>query len=178
MSLPINCWSLGAPAIFLDRDGVINKHRSDYVKNLNEFELLPDAPWYLRQLQNVGFKLIIVTNQSAVNRGLISLNRLKAIHDFLVDELSKQGCYIVDIFYCPHRPDENCECRKPKVKMFLEAARKHNIDLPKSWVIGDNQTDVEPGEKIGCKTIKIETNGSLMPVYYKIKDYTARLAEN
>jgi D-glycero-D-manno-heptose 1,7-bisphosphate phosphatase len=163
---------LRSPAIFLDRDGVINRHRSDYVKSVKEFELLPEVPHYLKQLQDIGFKLIIVTNQSAVNRGLISQHQLKLIHDFLLKELSKSECHVTDIFSCPHRPDENCECRKPKTKMFLDAAQKHSIDLSRSWVIGDNETDVEPGRKIGSKTIKINTNGSLEQVYFKIKKYS------
>jgi D-glycero-D-manno-heptose 1,7-bisphosphate phosphatase len=164
-------------AIFLDRDGVINKHRSDYVKSIGEFELLPRVAHYLRQLQKLGFKLVIVTNQSAVNRGLISLDQLKVIHNFLVKELSRHECYIADIFYCPHTPDENCECRKPNIKMFLDAARKHSIDLTRSWVIGDNDTDIEPGRKIGCNTIKIQTNASLRHAYYKIRDETMKKRE-
>lgn len=164
---------MGLPAIFLDRDGVINEHRPDYVKSIEEFQLLPDVPHYLRQLQDIGFKLIIITNQSAVNRGLISPRQLYVIHNFLVQELSRYKCHIADIFYCPHRPDENCECRKPKIKMFLEAAKEHSIDLSNSWVIGDNETDVEPGKKIGCNTIKIKTNNSLRQAYYKIKDHTS-----
>ena len=167
-----------ASAIFLDRDGVINKHRSDYVKSIEEFELLPRVAHYLRELQKLGFKLVIVTNQSAVSRGLMSLDQLKIIHDFLIEELYKYGCYIDDIFFCPHRPDENCECRKPGIKMFLDAARIHKIDLSKSWIIGDSQTDIEAGIKIGCNTIKIKTNASLRQAYYKITDETRRRTEN
>lgn len=161
--------------MFFDRDGVINRYRSDYVKSVEEFELLPEVPHYLKQLQDIGFKLIIVTNQSAVNRGIISSHQLKLIHDFLLKELSKRECYVTDIFSCPHRPDENCECRKPRAKMFLDAAQKHCIDLSKSWVIGDNETDIEPGRKIGCKTMKIKTNGSLAQVCYKIKEHSCNL---
>jgi D-glycero-D-manno-heptose 1,7-bisphosphate phosphatase len=160
------------PAIFLDRDGVINKHRSDYVKSIEEFELLPDVTLYLRLFQSNGFKLIVVTNQSAVNRGIISLHQLQVINDFMLEELSKHECYIADIFYCPHRPDEDCECRKPNIKMFLDAAKKHSIDLLRSWVIGDNDTDITPGKKIGCKTIKIQTNSSLRQAYDKVREET------
>jgi D-glycero-D-manno-heptose 1,7-bisphosphate phosphatase len=148
-------------AIFLDRDGVINKHRTDYVKNIQEFELLPDVQDYLKELLSLGFKLIIVTNQSAVNRGLLTTEELLIIHQYLVDKLARHDCQIVDIFFCPHMPNENCECRKPKVKMFLDAAKKHNIDLGNSWVVGDSQTDIQAANKIGCRSIKVATNTSL-----------------
>jgi histidinol-phosphate phosphatase family protein len=166
--------ALLASAIFLDRDGVINKHRSDYVKSIEEFELLPNVAHYLKQLQKLGFKLVIITNQSAVNRGLMSLHQLKIIHDFLVQELYKHGCYIDDIFFCPHRPDEKCECRKPGIKLFLDAARIHKIDLSESWIIGDSQTDIEAGTKIGCNTMRIETNASLKQAYCKIRSETKK----
>ena len=149
------------PAVFLDRDGIINKHRNDYVKNLNEFEILNDVPYYLKKLRDLGFKLIIITNQSAINRGLTTLEQVKQMHEFLEEELKRDDCYIDGIYLCPHRPDENCDCRKPKTKLFLEAAKKHNIDLIGSWVIGDSETDIEAGTRIGCRTIKIDTNGSL-----------------
>ena len=148
-------------AVFLDRDGVINKYRSDYVKNLQEFEILPDIHCYLKELVDLGFKLIVITNQSAINRGLLTIDELLGIHQYLIDELSRLNCQIQDIFFCPHRPDENCECRKPKAKMFLDAAKKHNIDLVNSWVIGDSQTDIQAANKIGCRGIKIATNTSL-----------------
>lgn len=154
----------------MDRDGVINRHRTDYVKNLQEFELLPNIHDYLKELLNLGFKLIIITNQSAVNRGLLTTEELLNIHQYLVDKLSRHGCDIVDIFFCPHRPDENCECRKPKAKMFLDAANKHNIDLANSWVIGDSQTDIQAANKIGCKSIKVATNASLKKAVEMIRD--------
>lgn len=167
-----------ASAIFLDRDGVINRHRTDYVKSIQEFEILPAVPYYLVKLRNLGFKLIIITNQSAVNRGLISLGQLRSIHDYLMRELLRFGCSIDDIFYCVHRPDENCECRKPAIKMFMDAVRIHNIDLSSSWVIGDNDTDIDPGRKIGCTTIKIKTNTSLKQAYYKVRDETRKKRVN
>jgi histidinol-phosphate phosphatase family protein len=159
-------------AIFLDRDGVINKHRFDYVKSVQELTILPRVSYYLGRLQALGFKLIIITNQSAVNRGLLSHEQLKAIHDYLVRALAMHGCSIHDIFYCPHTPGQNCECRKPKPRMFLEAARRHNIDLRESWIIGDSDSDIEPGKMIGCKTLRIETNTSLKTAFNIIRTST------
>jgi histidinol-phosphate phosphatase family protein len=146
------------------------------VKTIRELEIIPTTPSHLAELQKLGFKLIVITNQSAVNRGLLSSGQLKLIHDFLIRELATFGCFIDGIFYCVHRPDENCYCRKPKIKMFLDAARRHNIDLSQSWVIGDSDTDVEPGKKIGCKTIKVETNESLEKAVYIIK--SSRIVKN
>ncbi len=165
-------------AIFLDRDGVINRHRSDYVKNIQEFEILPCVPSYLTQMRMLGFKLIIITNQSAVNRGLLSNEQLNLIHDFLVRELARNGCVIDGIFYCPHRPDEDCVCRKPKIKLFLDASKYYNIDLSNSWVIGDNETDVEAGNRIGCNTIKIKTNASLIEALDVIQNHIRRKNDN
>lgn len=155
----------------MDRDGVINKHRPDYVKNIRELEILPGVSSHLSELRKLGFKLIIITNQSAVNRGLLSLEQLRLIHDFLIQELATYGCSIDGIFYCIHRPNENCSCRKPKTMMFLDAARQHKISLRQSWVIGDSETDVEAGKKIGCNTIKIDTNKSLEKAVYIIRHW-------
>lgn len=148
---------------------MINKHRFDYVKSLQEFIILPDVSYYLRGFQALGFKIIIITNQSAINRGLLSLEELGKIHKYLIWQLGVNGCSIDDILYCPHTPDQNCDCRKPKPKMFIEAARRHNIDLSRSWVIGDSYTDIEPGNIIGCHTFKIRSNSSLKDASHAIR---------
>ena len=148
--------------VFLDRDGIINKLRIDYVKNLAEFELLPNVGKQLAKLTKAGFKLVIITNQSAINRGLLSIEELNKIHDFLKTNLENDGCVIDSIHFCPHRPDENCDCRKPKTALLEQAMTEfQNIDLKHCWMIGDNASDILAAEKMGINYLKVESNGSL-----------------
>lgn len=155
--------------IFLDRDGVINKEREKcYVTTVKEFELLPDVGESLKILQRLGYLLIVITNQSAVNRGLITPGKLDQIHNFMKSQLSFFDVTITDIYYCPHRPDENCECRKPKTKMILQAIEDYDIDVPNSWLIGDKDSDTEVGKILNLNIIKIPTNSSLFPVISEI----------
>lgn len=150
--------------IFLDRDGIINQHRPDYVKRLSEFAILPDVASNLCRLQSAGFTLIIVTNQSAISRGILKVEELEKIHDFMVTELAKQRCRIDGIYYCPHIPEENCKCRKPKTGLMEEAISDFGpIDSPRSWIIGDCDSDIQAGINLGLQTVKITTNGSLNP---------------
>ena len=152
--------------VFLDRDGVINKEKDDdYIKKVEEFELLPQVGEFLEKIQRLGYQLVIITNQSAVNRGLLTHSELNKIHETMKNQLSLFDVNISGIYYCPHRPDENCECRKPKTKMFSLAIQEHEIDIDKSWFIGDKKTDLEAGMCIGLKTLQIEKNGSLKSAY-------------
>ena len=114
-------WSknVGSPltaskAVFLDRDGVLTRERSDYVKNPDELELLPGIAEPLREIQKLGFKIVVVTNQSVIGRGLATNEMMSKIHEKLRTELEDMGCKIDAIYYCPHRPDEGCTCRKPE----------------------------------------------------------------
>ncbi len=149
-------------AVFLDRDGVINRHRSDYVKNLSEFRMLPNVGKHLSKLSMANFKLIIVTNQSAVNRGLLSLEELEKIHRFMISELSKSHCTIDAVYYCPHTPNENCPCRKPKIGLFSKAFADYpSLDITKSWMIGDSKSDIQAATLFGMNTFKIKRNGNI-----------------
>ncbi|MGI0088365.1 MAG: D-glycero-alpha-D-manno-heptose-1,7-bisphosphate 7-phosphatase [Nitrosotalea sp.] len=159
-------------AVFLDRDGVINKEREGYITKIEDFELLPKVGELLNKMQQLGYALIIITNQSAINRGLLTHEELKQIHESMVNQLSKFGITIKSIYYCPHRPDENCDCRKPKTKLFSKAIEELGIDVNKSWFIGDKKTDLEAGEQIGLKTIQIPKNGSLESAYNYIMQQT------
>ncbi|MEO9307236.1 MAG: HAD family hydrolase [Nitrososphaera sp.] len=149
-------------AIFLDRDGVINKKRDDYVKNTSEFVMLPKVSEAIRIMHEKKFLVIIITNQSAVNRGLLTHKGLEQIHEFMKDELKKYGVNIDAIYYCPHRPDENCNCRKPRTELLEKAIKDYQISTDLSWFIGDSETDIEAAKKIGIKHVKIEENGSLL----------------
>ena len=138
-------------SIFLDRDGVINKKlEGDYVKTLEEFEILPGVKEALKEFKNLGYLIIVVTNQQGIGKGLMTEEDLKKIHEYMVKELE----YIDDIFYCPHL-EGTCDCRKPRPGMLLKAQEKWNIDFSKSWMIGDDDRDVLCGKSVGCKTIKI-----------------------
>lgn len=147
--------------IFLDRDGVINKNRSDYVKNPSEFHLIKGVENWLKILVNMGFKLVIITNQSMIGRKIASLNDLEEIHLKMQNSFKKDGFQIDKIYFCPHTPFDNCECRKPNIKLFEKAIADFNIDVKNSWLIGDKDSDIVAGKRIGCKTIKIETDSSL-----------------
>jgi len=151
-----------ARIVFLDRDGTINQFRPGYVKNLAEFVILPDVARNLARLSEKGFKLIVVTNQSAVGRGLLSQAELEKIHNFMIASLRSDGCKIDNIYYCPHTPRDHCFCRKPKIAMLEKASREYgHIDLHNSWIIGDSNSDIKAGQLFGIRTLKIPTNTGL-----------------
>lgn len=129
-------------AVFVDRDGVINVNRDDYVKTWDEFEFLPGALDGLRALAALPVLVIVITNQSAINRGLTTRASVDDIHARMLLSINERGGRVDGLFFCPHRPDENCDCRKPKPGLFLRAAEKFNLDLSRSFFIGDNETDV------------------------------------
>jgi len=149
-------------AVFLDRDGVINENRSDYVKSVAEFKILPPAPEAIMLLNESGFLVVIVTNQSAINRGLLSREELEKIHSFMRIELSKYGCRIDGIYYCPHRPDEDCSCRKPQPGLLKKAILELSVDPKFSWLIGDSDADEEAARNAGINSVRIHTNGNLL----------------
>ncbi|MFO7707214.1 MAG: D-glycero-beta-D-manno-heptose 1,7-bisphosphate 7-phosphatase [Desulfobacterales bacterium] len=128
--------------VFLDRDGVINRDSPGYVKSVEEFEFLPASREALRRLAEHGVTAIIVTNQSALGRGWLTAEGLAAIHRRLCDGVQGHGGRIHDILVCPHRPDENCACRKPRPGLILEAQRRHGIDLESAVMIGDSAKDI------------------------------------
>jgi len=144
--------------VFLDRDGVINADSPDYIKSWVEFRFLPGSLDAIRQLTQNGFAVVVITNQSAVGRGMISLETLYDIHRRMCREIATAGGKITDIFYCPHRPDEGCDCRKPMPGMILKAAQAYDIDLSTAWMIGDSAGDIECAVNAGCGgTILVKT---------------------
>jgi len=149
-------------AVFLDRDGVINKERKDYVKSVQEFQILDKIPKAIKMLKEEGFLVIVITNQSAINRGLISIETLNEIHNYLQKILKENNTSIDDFYFCPHRPDENCQCRKPNPEMLVKAAQEHNIDMNQSFMIGNSLTDIQAAEKSGCKGILLNQNQTLL----------------
>lgn len=149
-------------AVFLDRDGVINKERKDYVKSVNEFVIFDNVSQAIKLLKKNGYLVIVITNQSAINRNLLSHSTLKKIHDTLENYLENHGTALDGIYYCPHRPDEVCSCRKPKPGLLLKASTDFDVDLKNSWMIGDCEKDVEAAKSVGCNWILLKKDLNLL----------------
>ena len=145
------------PAVFLDRDGVINENRSDYVKGWEEFVFLPGVFEPLRLLAQNHQAIVVVSNQSAVGRGLVSRETVEAIHRRMQAEIQRRGGRVDAIYYCPHHPDAGCDCRKPRPGLLLRAARELSIDLSRSYLIGDAVSDIEAALAVGCTPIFVLT---------------------
>jgi D-glycero-D-manno-heptose 1,7-bisphosphate phosphatase len=148
--------------IFLDRDGVINYDSPDYIKSWDEYRFLPGSLEALAALTAGGYALILITNQSIIGRGMASSEDLEDIHRRLQQAVTAAGGRIFDIFYCPHRPDETCDCRKPAPGMIRQAALRHCLDPADAIMIGDNVKDLECGRNAGCgATILVRTGSGL-----------------
>ena len=143
------------PALFLDRDGVLNVNRPDHVKGWEEFEFLPGVLVALRSLARLPVPIIVVTNQAIVNRGRITAARLADIHARMLAAVAAAGGRIDAIYACPHRPDEGCDCRKPRPGMLLQAAREWSLDLPRSVFVGDALTDLEAALAAGAQPVHV-----------------------
>ncbi|MDO8623499.1 MAG: HAD-IIIA family hydrolase [archaeon] len=156
--------------VFLDRDGVINKNAPeyDYVKSWDEFEFLPGSIEAIRKLNKNKFQVYLFTNQQGVNRGIISMGDVNNIHQNMIQELSAENARINGIYVCPHRRDENCFCRKPQPGMLYQASNEHLVDLTKSIVIGDKETDIEAGKIVGAKTFLVSEKKSLLDIVNEI----------
>ncbi|MGE5740569.1 MAG: D-glycero-beta-D-manno-heptose 1,7-bisphosphate 7-phosphatase [Candidatus Aminicenantes bacterium RBG_16_66_30] len=144
-------------AVFLDRDGVINRDRPDSVKSWEEFEFLPGVLEAFRLLARGPHRIIIVSNQSAIGRGLVSREAVDKIHALMIEAVRGVGGRIDAVYYCPHRPDEDCPCRKPRPGLLLRAARELDIDLPASWLIGDDLRDLESAVAAGVRPVLVRT---------------------
>jgi D-glycero-D-manno-heptose 1,7-bisphosphate phosphatase len=139
------------PAIFLDRDGVLIENRSDYVRDWSQVKIFPDAIRALSHSAIKNYKIVIVTNQSAIGRELISLETAKHINGRLVDLIHHYGGQMDAVYMCPHKPDDGCFCRKPKPGLLLQAAKELSLDLRRSWMIGDAWSDVQAGQMAGVR---------------------------
>ena len=147
-------------AVFLDRDGVINEVLTDRVKFVNtpeDFYLLEGAGEGVRLLQDAGYKIFVVTNQGGIGLGFMDEKMLHNVHDHMKEQLRNYDAHIDEIAYCPHKPHENCPCRKPKPQMIHDLARKWYIALDKSYMIGDREPDIIAGREAGTKTILVGT---------------------
>lgn len=151
-------------AIFLDRDGTINKE-VDNLRSVKQLRLLPGAARAIREMNRLGFLVIVITNQPVVARGWLTKKEVDKIHVVLESRLAKKGAKIDAIYYCPHHPDANlkqyrlhCNCRKPKPGLFFRAIKEWNVNPSKSFAIGDYVWDIEAGRAAGVKTILVKTS--------------------
>ena len=153
-------------AIFLDRDGTINKYVG-FLREIEQFELLPNTSEAIKKINNSGYLAIVVTNQPVVARGEVTFEQLDKIHNKMETLLGKDGAYLDGIYFCPHHPHKGfegeipelkveCECRKPKPGMLFKAAQEFNIDLKNSWMVGDSENDIKAGIAAGCKTVLLD----------------------
>lgn len=152
-------------AVFLDRDGTINKYVG-FLRNIDEFELIDGVADAIKKINAFGYLAIVITNQPVIARGEVSFEELEVIHNKMETLLGKEGAYLDAIYYCPHHPHKgyegerlelkfDCDCRKPKPGMLLKAANDFNIDLSRSWMIGDGEIDIKVGINAGCQTALI-----------------------
>lgn len=145
-------------AVFLDRDGVINRKATTedrYITRWEDFEIFPCVSEAIARLNSGGFQVIVVTNQRAISKGLLTEAELGSIHRRMCEHLTAEGAIIDRIYYCPHDLDPPCTCRKPQPGMLFQASLECHIELAKSWMVGDSEKDVEAGRRAGCRTIRI-----------------------
>ena len=149
--------------VFLDRDGVINQKpkKAHYITHWKDFKFLPRVKDALKLLKKKGYTIFIVTNQSGIARNMLREKQLDSIHANLLKEIKRIGVEIREIYVCVHGWDEGCFCRKPNPGMFFQAASKYNIDLYKSYCIGDDERDIMAGQHAGCKTFLVDSKNSL-----------------
>lgn len=142
-------------AVFLDRDGVINEDRDDYVKSTNELKIFPYVPESIYRLNEAGYEVVIISNQQAIAKKIISEAGLQAMQDEISSSVSEAGGKIARFYYCKHLADDGCSCRKPKPGLLQIAARENGIELSETFMIGDAERDIIAGKAAGCKTILV-----------------------
>ena len=146
-------------AVFLDRDGVLIENRADYVRDWSQVVLLPDAINALSRFRSTNYKIVLVTNQSAVGRGLISLHSADEINQRLGKIVEEKGGRLDAIYMCPHAPEDHCDCRKPRSGLILQAARELSLDLTSSWMIGDAWSDLLAGQNANLRGVILVKTG-------------------
>lgn len=158
-------------AVFLDRDGVIVEDKG-YTHQIENFKLLPKVIEGLKMLS--GYRLFIVTNQSGIARGFYTLSDFEKFNSHLFGKLKRHGIKIEKTYYCPHKPEDGCECRKPKARLLKEAEEEFGIDLKSSFVVGDKKSDIEMGKNSGCRTVLVLSGNGIQAKDEAKPDYLAR----
>ncbi len=141
--------------IFLDRDGVINRDRNGYVRSWAEFDFLPNVFAALRRLSVLGYKIIIISNQAGISKGLYTEASLAEMTEKMLERIRRNSASIHAVHYCNHCDEDNCLCRKPKTGLFKQALLGKSVNLNETFFVGDSQRDVEAGKNLGCKTILV-----------------------
>jgi histidinol-phosphate phosphatase family protein len=159
-------------AVFLDRDGTVIVDPPDLrVDSVDEIELFPDSVEALKLLAERGFGVVFISNQAGIGERRFTEEQFWVIQNKVIELLAPSGVKVLKTYICPHVPEDNCDCRKPKPKMILDAAREFDIDLANSYMVGDRETDVLTGLNAGTKTILVRTGNS--PVESPDADYQA-----
>ena len=147
--------------VILDRDGVINEDSDDFIKTLDEFIPLPGSLEAIKRLKQAGYQVVVATNQSGISRGYLTLDTLNAMHGKLNGLLAEIDATIDGYFYCPHGPDDGCECRKPKPGLYQQISQQFNVALEGVPVIGDSLRDLEAAWAVGAKPVLVRTGKGL-----------------
>jgi D-glycero-D-manno-heptose 1,7-bisphosphate phosphatase len=158
------------PAVFLDRDGTIAEEVG-YLNHVDRFRMFPFVGSAIRRLNQAGLAVIVVTNQSGVARGYFPESLIQQVNERMQRELSVAGASLDAVYYCPHSSADACDCRKPKTGMIERAAREHNLDLPRSFMVGDRYGDMELAFRAGCKAIFVRTGYGLGEETWHAKDW-------
>jgi len=143
------------PAIFIDRDGVINFNRPDYVKSWEEFTFLPGSLDALCLIGKLGWPVVIISNQSAIGRGLVAADAVAEINNRLLEQVEHAGGHIDGVYVCPHHPDDGCNCRKPRPGLLQQAASELGLDLSRSYLIGDAESDILAAKTVSAQPILV-----------------------
>jgi D-glycero-D-manno-heptose 1,7-bisphosphate phosphatase len=158
----------GRGAVFLDRDGVINRERGAHTWRLEDFELLPDVAQALNAVHGAGRLAIVVSNQSGIALGLYDQAAVEAVHAYLHRQLARQGAQLDAMYYCPHHPEQGrCLCRKPGSLLFERAVARLGLDVTNSLMVGDRERDIEAAEAVGIRGVLVPPNEALLPVLNK-----------
>ena len=144
--------------IFIDRDGVINKDpggwtEHSYVTEWKDFHFLPGVFEALKLLNKNGMRVVVISNQGGVGKGYFTKEKLNKLNSIMLEEINRNGGRIEGVFYCIHKSEDNCDCRKPKTSLFEKAAREYGIDFEDTYFVGDSLVDVQAGKRIGCRTV-------------------------
>lgn len=152
-------------ALFLDRDGVLNRERGDYTFSVEDFEVLPDVAEALNLAQKKGYLLIVISNQGGIAKGIFDQERVEQLHAMMIAELAKANIHFDEIYYCRHHNDVGkCLCRKPHSLMLEKAITRFNVDVALSVMIGDSQRDVDAAAKVGVRGLLIASNSGILQI--------------